>query len=234
VSGAPPLFRRLAALPEGDMRDRAAVRALLGMGGEEAAQVLETALGLARGGSPAEAAAAWSLCSAVREEAGLPYEVRQEIYERARALQLRIAALLLAPPARREPPDPEAPRDDLSLGHRRMLARTAKAEKFARLGADQDARITTELLKNPHLTERDVLLLASRRPSQPQVLAAIAESRWALRLAVKSALARNPYAPTGLALRFLPHLPAPILAEIAEDGTLHEELRRFARALLGA
>ena len=228
------LFHRLAVLPEGGVRDLAAVRALAELTGEEGAQALEAALGLARHGSHEEAAAAWSLCRAVRPEAGLPYEVCQEIYRSARELGLRAAALLLAPPAQREAPAPQAPRDDLSLGHRRMLARSARSERLARLGADQDPRVTVELLKNPRLTEREVLRLASHRPARAEVLTAIADSpRWSTRLAVKSALARNPYSPPGLVMRFLPHLPAQLLAEIAEDGTLHVELRRFARALLG-
>src|SRR5262249_20234378 len=151
------------------------------------------AVGLARQGSPDEAAAAWSLCRAVRPEAGLAYEVRQDIYQSARQQELRAAALLLAPPAQREAPDPEAPRDELSPGHRRTPARTATADRLGRLGADQDPRVTKELLKNPRLTEREVLRLASGRPAQPEVLAAIADSpRWIKRVAVKSALARNP------------------------------------------
>ena len=234
MSSAPPIFRRLGALPEGDLRDLAAVRALAVMSGDEGAQLLELALDLARSGSPDEAAVAWSLCRAVRPEAGLPYEARQEIYQSAREGNLRAAALLLAPPAQRQAPDPQAPRDDLSLGHRRMLARTARADRLGRLGADQDPRVTVELLKNPRLTEREVVHLASRRPARPEVLTAIADSpRWIKRQAVKSALARNLYSPTGLVLRFLPHLPGRLLAEMAEDGTLHPELRRFARALLG-
>jgi hypothetical protein len=216
------------------MRDLAAVRALAAIPGEDGARLLETALGLARGGTPSEAAAAWSLCRAVLPEAGLPYEAREEIYRSARELGLRSASLLLAPPAQRDPPAARAPRDELSLGHRRMLARTVTSDRLAKLGADQDPRVTVEFLKNPRLTEREVLHLASARPARPEVLAAIADSpRWIKRLAVKSALARNPYAPTGLVLRFLPHLPAPVLAAIADDGTLHVELRRFARALLG-
>jgi hypothetical protein len=229
-----PVFRHLAALPEGEVRDLAAVRALDELPGAEGALLLETALDLARAGTPAESAAAWSVCRAVLPEAGLPYERRQEIYESAREGGLLAAALLLAPPPLREAPDPRAPKGDLSLGHRRTLARTAASGRFDRLGAEEDARVAVELLKNPRLTEREVLRLASRRPAQVEVLTAIAHSpRWITRPAVKSALARNPYAPPGLVLRFLPHLPAPILTAIAGDATLHPELRRFARALLG-
>ncbi len=216
------------------MRDLAAVRVLNEGTAAEGALLLESALDLARTGTAAEAAAAWSVCRAVLPEAGLVYERRQEIYTHAREGGLLAATLLLAPPAHRDAPEPQALKGDLSLGHRRTLARTASTENLDRLGAEEDARVTVELLKNPRLSEREVLRLASRRPAHPEVLNAIAQSpRWIKRPAVKSALARNPYAPPGMVLRFLPHLPAQLLAAIAEDGTLHPELRRFASALLG-
>jgi hypothetical protein len=121
---------------------------------------------------------------------------------------------------------------DLSLGHRRSLARTAPPERFPRLGAEKDARVARELLRNPRLTEAEVLRLASRRPALPEVLSAIAESaRFGGRLSVRTAVARNPYTPTQLAVRLLPHLGRALLSEISADATLHPEVRAFARKL---
>jgi hypothetical protein len=235
---APPDFaeirRRLIALPGGPMRDLAAVRRLEELPPDEAAAVLEAALRLARR-SEIDGAVAWSLCRAVLPNGGLGYEQRAEIYQAARERQLLAAGLLLEPPPIRTAPRGEpsaAAAGDLSLGHRRSMARSLPRDQVDRLAADADPRVVQELLRNPKLTEREVLRMATRRPARADVLEAIGSApRWSPRLRIRSALARNPYTPPTLALRLLPHLPRTELKQIAVDGTLHPELQRFAAAL---
>ena len=230
-----PLRRRLAALPEGPIRDAAAARALTVESPEEAARLLEGALWSARHGSPEAAAVAWSLCQAVGPEGGLPYEQRAEIYRAAREACLVAASLLVSPaPWKIAPEDDPSPSSagDLSLGHRRALARTMDPTKIDRLAADADAGVVRELLRNPRLAERHVLRLATRRPARRDVLEAIAHSEWRHRPAVRTALARNPYTPPALALRLLAHVPGAALRQMARDGTLHPEIRRVAQALV--
>jgi hypothetical protein len=119
----------------------------------------------------------------------------------------------------------------MSLGHRRALARTLSPAIMDRLAADADAGVVRELLRNPRLTEREVLRLATRRPARQDVLEMIAASRFGKRPMVKTALARNPYSPPALALRLLAHLPGKALTEMATDGTLHPAIQRFAACL---
>ncbi len=228
------LLRRLAVLPEGPPRDRAAVGFWGARPPHLGAQRVAHARAWLRGGRHAEGAAATALVQAVLPELGLPYDQRAALYVAARSLGLAAAALFLSPPPQKEaPPAPPGLEQELSLGHRRTLARTAPPERFARLGAEKDVRVARELLLNPRLTEREVVRIASRRPAQPEVLLAIGLSpRFSNRASVRSALARNPYAPPRLALRFLAHLGDQLLLEVATDGTLHPEVRQFARALL--
>jgi hypothetical protein len=228
------VLRRLSALPEGSLRDRAAVRFLVALDPEQGADLIEHALQRLRRGQPAEVNAGSAVVQAVLPELGLPYDRRAELYVAAKAQGLVAASLFLSPPPKREAPKPlPGMESELSLGHRRTLARTAPPEKFARLGAEKDVRIARELLQNPKLTEREVVRIASGRPAQPEVLLAIGLSaRFATRVTVRIALARNPYSPTRLALRFLPHLTDKLLQEISVDGTLHPEVRQFAAALL--
>ena len=234
VDTSADVLRRLAALPEGAPRELAAVRFLTALPAEEGAQLIEHALRRLRHGDAQEVAAGIALVQAVLPELGMPYERRTELYAAARGERLVAAALFLSPPPLRAAPRPTPGMEtELSLGHRRALARTAPPERFARLGAEKDVRVARELLLNPRLTEREVVRLASRRPAQPDVLLAIGGSpRFASRQPVRTALVRNPYAPPRLALRFLPHLGDKLLREIAADGTLHAEVRQFARALL--
>jgi hypothetical protein len=233
-AGFAEIRRRLIALPDGPMRDLAAARRLDEVSPEEAAAILEAALRLARR-SEKDGAVGWSLCRAVLPDGGLGYERRADIYRAARELGLLAAGLLLAPLPLRTAPrgEPsEAAAGDMSLGHRRSLARSLPRDQIDRLAADADPRVVRELLRNPKLTEREVLRMATRRPARADVLETIAAApRWSARLPVRSALARNPYTPPSLALRLLPHLPRTQLRQIAGDGTLHPELQRFAAAL---
>ena len=226
----------LAALADGQLRHRAAARILVDLPAEEAAELIEQSLRRLRRGTPTQVAAATAVVQAILPEWGMTYEQRSELYSAARALGLLAATLFLSPPAHREAPEPRAGIEaTLSLGHRKTLARTASAEAFVKLGAEKDARVARELLVNPRLTEREVLRLASLRPAQPAVLLAIAQSaRFATRLAVRTALARNPYSPTALAFQLLPHLPGTLLREIGQDATLHPQVRQFAAALVEA
>jgi hypothetical protein len=233
--GRDPL-RALAALPNGSLRQRAAARILGGFPAEEGAKLIDLALRRLRHGAPSEVGAATALVQAILPENGMSYEERSELYTCARELGLLAATLFLSPPAHREAPAPRAGIEaTLSLGHRKALARTASAEAFVKLGAEKDARVAQELLKNPRLTEREVLRLASLRPAQPEVLLAIAQNaRFSTRLPVRTALARNPYSPTSLAFQLLPHLSDVLLREIGQDATLHPQVRQFAAALLAA
>ena len=229
-------LRALAALSDGQLRHRAAARILVGLPAEEAAELVERALRGLRRGARSEVGAATALVEAVLPEWGMTYEQRSELYTAARTLGLLAATLFLSPPAHREAPEPRAGIEaTLSLGHRKALARTASAEAFAKLGAEKDARVARELLVNPRLTEKEVLRLASLRPAQPAVLLAIAQSaRFSTQLAVRTALARNPYSPTSLAFQLLPHLSETLLREIGQDATLHPQVRQFADALVEA
>jgi hypothetical protein len=230
----PGLERKLLALPDGPIRERAAARAIAELDPAEAARVLDAALRRARTGSATEAGVAWAICQAVRPELGVPYEHLADIYAEARKADLLAAALLVTPLPKRVAPDgnpSSAGAGELSLGYRRALARTLSPAALDRLAADADAGIVRELLRNPRLTEKEVMRLATRRPARQDVLEIIAASRFGQRPTVKTALARNPYCPPALALRLLAHLPGKALREMADDGTLLPEIQRLASCL---
>jgi hypothetical protein len=234
--GLPPgLESKLRALPDGPIRVRAAARAIARMEPAEAAWTFEAALRTARTGSAEEAGVAWAICQATRPELGVPYDHLTEIYGEARRSDLLAAALLVSPlPLRVAPDDNPSPAlaGEMSLGHRRALARTLSPAVMDRLAADADAGVVRELLRNPRLTEKHVLRIATRRPARQDVLETIAaSSRFGQRPAVKTALARNPYSPPVLALRLLAHLPGKALEDMATDATLHPVIQRLAACL---
>jgi hypothetical protein len=175
----------------------------------------------------------------VGPDAALLYEHLAEVYAVAATEELlEVTSLLVAPPAVREW---VAPRDKadarlsrLTLGHKKTLARTHRdPDLLARLAAEGDPSVIRELLRNPLVTETVAARIAARRPVRPEALRALHEDpRFRNRVAVRRALARNPFVETEIALHILPTLPARLVEEIAGDGTLHPVVREAARRLL--
>jgi hypothetical protein len=81
----------------------------------------------------------------------------------------------------------------------------------------------------PHVTESDVVRVATARPAVPAALSAIAvHPRWSVRHAVKRALVMNPWTPLADAIRIATTLRSQELRELAADPSLPEPLRVHA------
>jgi hypothetical protein len=88
----------------------------------------------------------------------------------------------------------------LTLGERKSLARRTSRAFTEKLLLDPHPEVIKQLLRNPTLTEDDVLRLAAKRPCRPDVLAEIARSvRWIHRGRVRLALILNPDTPREIA-----------------------------------
>jgi hypothetical protein len=127
------------------------------------------------------------------------------------------------------------PRDvaEIPLGMRRALARGVNLGMLDRLLLDADPVVIEHLLANPRITEEHVVRIAARRPIPASTLDCIQRSRrFGHRAAVRTALARNPYCPTPLAIALLGVLPLRAVRDIAHDPTLDLETRRHAAAEL--
>ncbi|HET8540124.1 MAG TPA: hypothetical protein VFL83_09670 [Anaeromyxobacter sp.] len=230
------LARRLAALEEGPIRTRAAARHLAALEPGLGARVLAAVVRGAGGELRAAAAAVARAIAAPQDD--LPYAWLADAYAAAAEEGLdEVTALLVSPPPRKpwkEPRDRADPRlAHLTLGHKKALARANRdPDLLARLAAEGEPSVVRELLANPKLTEEFVVRIAARRPCRPTTLRCIREARrWRARAAVALAVARNPYAETGLALGILPTLGAAELLEIAADGALHPLVRALAHRL---
>jgi hypothetical protein len=85
------------------------------------------------------------------------------------------------------------------------------------------------LLDNPHITEADIVRIASARPAVPASLATLAaHPRWSVRHPVKRALVLNPSTPLADAIRISTTLRSQELRELAADPSLPEPLRTHA------
>jgi hypothetical protein len=241
AASARRLAQRVTALPDLTMRQVTLAEALTEVPADEALALLAALLRASREtpGHPYTATIA-ALAGMLSDQAMLRYDTRESLYAAARAAGREDIARLLfeAPPGPFEPkpPAPErpiAPRGrPLTLGERKSLARTRRRDLIQRLLVDPDPQVIRVLLGNPHLTEGDVLAIASRRPTRKEVLRVVFESSWLARYAVKRALVLNPYTPGDLAVRLLPTLVLSDLRAVAHDPAASEPLRTEAGLLL--
>jgi len=180
-------------------------------------------------------------------EPTLPYENRKLLYEAAAdrglpaigRLFLTESPSTLAPGQIAKALAPERPLKPtgrpLTLGERKALARTNDREQILLLLRDPHPAVVAILSDNPHVTESDILKIASRRPAVPESLSRLAaHPRWGVRHAVKRALVMNPSTPLADAIRIVTTLRVAELAELAEDPALPEPLRTHAAEVRAA
>ena len=103
----------------------------------------------------------------------------------------------------------------MTLGHRRALARRIVPVEMDKLLCDPDEGVISNLLKHSKITEEHVLRICSKRPTTQAALNAVMRSeRWLQRYRVKLALAQNPYLYVPYALNLLAYLKQPDLKHI--------------------
>jgi len=228
---------RLHSLPESPMRGAVLAEILQEMPIPEAAAVVGCIVQRGRLGGPPFELALRGLEELLRTER-LDYELLRDMYRELRSGHLGEAAALLLPGHQhREILGEASPKfpggRELTLGERKSLARAAPRDAIDRLLRDPEPQVIRLLLRNPRLVERDVVLVAARRPVQPEVIRELmANQKWICRYAVKRSIVLNPGVPNELALRLLPLMTRTHLSEIAEDPALPPARRRAARRLM--
>ncbi|MEW6347713.1 MAG: hypothetical protein AB1646_01510 [Thermodesulfobacteriota bacterium] len=119
------------------------------------------------------------------------------------------------------------------LGVRKSLARRPDFDMLKRIARDQDHRVIGILLFNPRLTERDVTLIASTRPTSPKVLEEIyRHPKWVSRYSVKKIIVLNPYTPLSISLKLMLFLRNQDLDEVMRAPDLHGTVKDQARRLV--
>lgn len=245
--GPAHLVGHLKAIRDARMRALALIAAL--REGDPAAWVDELAGILARTQTvdDADAQLAVQCLAHAAADPALDYAARKALYEAAAARgHHAVARMFLAasPPAapaaqlerQLAPERPVEPAGrPLTLGERKSLARTHDREEIAMMLRDPHPAVVAILLDNPHVTETDILKIASRRPAAPDALAKVAaHPRWSVRHAVKRALVMNPSTPLAEAIRIATTLRPQELAELARDPLLPAPLRAHAAEVRAA
>ena len=156
--------------------------------------------------------------------------------ERGHDAALRLVRLRAEPP-RNSPAEDRIPDYGLgralTLGERKSIARQPRRDIIERALGDPDPQVIRMLLRNPRLTELDVIRLCARRPCPPAVLRTVSASRrWIERPRVRVALVRNPEAPTDVSLGLVPLLLRQELREVAQAAELPAAVRVACAELL--
>lgn len=166
----------------------------------------------------------------------LPYEVVRTLYEYAQKKGYEdVQRLFLSFQPTYTPEEEERwsghPQlEGVPLGERKFMARKLDIHTLEKLLHDPDPSVIFNVLRNPRITEKEVLNIATKRPNTPEVLEEVATSKkWFKRYRIKSALAQNPYTPFPIALQTLPFLNAETLREIIRSSFLHPQLRAAAQ-----
>lgn len=246
LAGAGALARKLKAIPEPVMRRAALAAFLVETGPDEACAIIRSLIRRARATAAPEVCAVLDTLTVALEDDGLfPYETRAALYIAAKEQgHQEVARLFLnvSPATLSEREEKRAlaveravvPRGRvLTLGERKSLARSHRREMLLHILRDPHPDVVRIVLHNPHITERDVLVIASRRPSPSESLAAVAaHPRWSVRHPIKRALVLNPHTPVHLSVRIATTLRVADLRQIAGDPNLAAPLRQQAESLL--
>jgi hypothetical protein len=229
------LARKLAALPEAPMRARVLVEYL--SAAEDltgAARTLDALRSRGRHAGPPFDVAMMAVADVLSGEM-LDYELQARLYRETSEAGLDELKLLFlstqGQEERRRAPGEDD--QDTTLGHRKWMARASRHEVLARLLRRPEPEVMPNLLRNPRLTERDVVGMAARRPADPAVLRCIfGAPRWIARYSVKRALVLNPYTPPELSMRLLSFLNSPDLRLVRGMTNLPAPVRQAAGRLL--
>lgn len=108
--------------------------------------------------------------------------------------------------------------DHLALGERVALARRASGSIVRSLATSRDTPVLIALAGNPHLDERDALLIASGADAPAEALTELAShDKWGRWRSVRQALVRNQRTPAASALRLVETLDEQELRRLAQD-----------------
>ncbi len=231
------LLTRLKAFPESAMRLAVLTGEIAAAADADAVQLLSGLMERAARRPSADHQGALALIPGEELARRLGYERVSRLYREARARGLtEVCQLFLAAGMRpNEPARLLAPPrgETLTLGERKALARRLPRQKIDRLLADPNPDVVENLLRNPAMTEREVLRVTSRRPVHPEVLLRVfANTHWSNRYRVRKALVYNPNTPIQVALTLVTFLSGGDLAILGRDPGVHALIRERARAVL--
>lgn len=225
-----------AALPEAAMRQSAAIKALSDYELEETVAMLLELVQKQRQ-TTSYVLMLESLMGVLADDL-IPYDRLSDIYRVAKeGGHTHLTQLLLQSRRSSQTAERDGQLDlglrDQPLGMRKYMARHADSHLIDRLLNDPEPSVIYNLLRSPRISESQVLRIATRRYSTPEIFKEImACFRWQNNYRVRLAMVYNPTVPLTMSCKLIPTLLDQDLKDISRELTLREEIRELARQLL--
>ncbi len=206
---------------------------------EEITDYLEHIVSLALGSSHEALSVMFSFVDIL--EKVFEIEIAHDFYNKIQLLNTRdrILHLIINPPPphkflkKGEVHTTDIMMDYLPLGVKRSFAKKMDRILLRRMLLEKDPYVIKHLLSNPMITEKELLKIASVRPTNAEVIRVIyLFDKWINLYAVKEAIVKNPYSPFRLALLMLFYMQKKELVSIIEDNTLHPTIRDIAKEIM--
>lgn len=121
----------------------------------------------------------------------------------------------------------------LLLGEKISLAKKGDRKWLQFLIYDRNPLVIEQVLKNSHVYQREVALMANRRSTPPKILKKIYENeRWKKLYPIKLGLVKNPNTPHEIAYDIIPSLIQKDILDVMKLPELDKKVRRRAEAEL--
>ena len=122
---------------------------------------------------------------------------------------------------------------NMSVKEKMILAPKADRIERAALLRDLNPSVARLLIRNPRITESDIVRIAKDVSAPADVLKAIVKNRkWISNAEIKIAVVRNPRTPTPLALRQMNFLSTNELSSLAKSQHVRDTVKRESLKLL--
>ena len=117
----------------------------------------------------------------------------------------------------------------MSIAEKLRLAILGNREARNLLISNPAKMISLAVLKNPKITENEVLKYAQQKNLSEDIILAIAkDQKWVKTYQIKLAVVSNPKTPLSVAINFLGHLHEKDLKSLSRDNNISSVLRRAA------
>ncbi len=121
----------------------------------------------------------------------------------------------------------------MNVSQKIKLASKGNKEARGILIRDTNKLVCVAVMRSPRITDGEVLLQASNKVAQEDVLRLIYSSRdWTQDYRIKLALVKNPKVPQAIAMRFIATLRETELRGLARDKNVPNNVRGFAKKLV--
>jgi len=98
---------------------------------------------------------------------------------------------------------------------------------------DPNKLVCGNVMKNPRITESEVVLISSSRNVSSEVLRLVAQNKdWTKNYQVKLNIVTNPRVPLAISLKFLSHIREKDLARISKSSSVPKALATMAKRII--